>query len=501
MNASLEEELKQYYTQFVSDHQRLRDELLTRLPAVTQPLSRRRSVVRTRAFRVCAGLAASVAVALLVGYPAFAPSQPLYARVLESLKAARSIHLVAQRWELGRLAETVEIWYDRDRGTAEKVQSHGRTTLRLDDGTHQWCHQSGDLEAFRTQSVGPLAHLMECLNPEKLLKNAKPDPSGDTAIDGAPCRLYRLTTPDQTIRGSVWIDADFRARRYLEQVLRNDKWTDVERIEVAYDLPVDPDRFARNFGPDVKVVDAAGLLEERFSPAKAIYRKESMGLMVAVHELRRVDDKTALVVFSTRATEETVRRLGPIRSRVNGKHLNGSVSYGDLNFIVRGKRDERTHQWIGGFRTVPLAYCCHDGVKIEWILVRATDARPARMEALEFGGILHTSIGLAEERRRAGLPTYEEFKPMALLPLAEPALTLFEAVGGVYRETRLLAPWAFQVSLCLGTRPFTEKEIAESVAQGQPEEEARKLRASRIASPAEISLKDYRAEVNANIGE
>lgn len=188
-----------------------------------------------------------------------------------------------------------------------------------------------------------------------------------------------------------------------------------------------------------------------------------------------------------------------IRSRANGRDLNGSLTYGDLNLVVRGKRDERTRQWLGGFQTVTLARCCHDGIRIEWALVYPTGPWPARFDALEFGGILHTRLALAEDRTKAGLPTHEVIQPLVVLPLREPKLAVGEAIAKVYHETRLLAPWAFQVSLDLGTRPLTDKEITQRVALGESEAELRRESIGRSASAGTISLENYRTEVEAHL--
>ena len=86
------------------------------------------------------------------------------------------------------------------------------------------------------------------------------------------------------------------------------------------------------------IVEAENVFEERFALETAICTQESLGMIVAVHEVERVEDDMCFVTFSTRASEDTIRRHGPIRSIENGRHKNGSVAYGDFNFYMPGKR-------------------------------------------------------------------------------------------------------------------------------------------------------------------
>ena len=220
-------------------------------------------------------------------------------------------------------------------------------------------------------------------------------------------------------------------------------------------------------------------------------------MVVAVHEVKRVEDDMCFVTFSTRASEDTVRRLGPIRSIEDGRHQHGSMAYGDFSFHVEGERVGENGWQVHQLMTLATYY--KDGTEVHWALVIQKGTWPEHVDTFEFGGSVNTRMALREEREKQGLPTYKRFNPMTILPLPQHSTPLEDIVEQVYGETCLLEPFAFQLSLNLQSQPLTEQEVQQHIQMGGSEREARSLKRVPVVSPSRISLENWEADVRKNI--
>jgi hypothetical protein len=275
------------------------------------------------------------------------------------------------------------------------------------------------------------------------------------------------------------------------------EWRQTTLAEARYDVAIHTDSFRPNFGDEVKIVEAENLFEERFAVETAIYSQEALGMVVAAHEVKRVEDDMFFVIFSTRASEDTVRRLGLLRSIENGKHKNGSMAYGDFNLYLPGKRvGENERQF---YQPMTLATYYKDGTEVHWALAIPKGRWPKHVDTFEFGGSLNTRFALWEEREKQGLPTYKRFYPMTILPLPRQSTPLEDIVEQVYRETGLLEPFAFQLSLRLQSQPLTEQEVQQHIKGGGSEDEARALKTVPVVSPSRITLEKWEADARANV--
>ena len=341
MNAQIDQELKNYGEQFHQDHDRLRGELMESLPPLATPVT---PTSRSRRWAVpsLVGIAASIVVAIVVCLSVFSRSTSLYAKALEALRESRTVHIVGRELQDDQWVKRAEVWYDKDQGVREWSQSGNRTTIRIDDGTFQWHHVLGRTSAIRSHSVDPVGlAVAKALLPSKaVMEQFEPDPTGDREIAGVPCRMLAYTNDAKTYRTHLWMDSRYRLHRSEKYRLVEGQWRQTDLAEARYDLAIRTARFQPDFGDQVKIVEAENLFEERFAVETAIYSQEVLGMVVAVHEVKRVEDDMCFVTFSTRASEETIRRHGPIRSIENGRHRNGSIAYGDFNFHVPGKRVE-----------------------------------------------------------------------------------------------------------------------------------------------------------------
>jgi hypothetical protein len=498
MNAQIDQELKGHCERFRRDHDRLRDELMESLPSLATPAAPR-SRSRRWAAPSLVGMAVGIAVAAVVYFSVFSNSTSLYAKAVTALQKAQTVHIVGRERQGDQWVKVMEVWYGKDRGVRELRQSGDQTAIRIDDGTFQWHHVLGQTSAIRSRSVDPVGSVVaKVLLPSKdVMRQFKPDPTGDRAIDGVPCRMLAYTNDAKTRRTHLWIDGRNRLLRSEKYRLIEGQWCQTVLAEAQYDVAIRTATFLPDFGDQVKIIEAEHLFEERFSVETAIHSQEVLGMVVAVHELNRVEDDMFFVTFSTRASEDTLRRFGPLSSIEDGRHKHGSNAYGDFTFRLPGKRVSEKEWQV--YQTMELATYYKDGTRVHWALVIQKGTWPEHVEEFEFGGIVHTRMALREEREKRDLPTYKQFYPMIVLPLPEHSTPLEEIMEQVYHETCLLEPFAFQLSLHLQSQPFTEQEVQQHIRQGHSEHEARLLSSVPIVSPRRISLEQWKADVYGNI--
>ena len=496
MNETINDQLESFAKQFHDDHDRLRGQLIDSLASSAPPVARR---VPKRVFsgvRICAGL--SAAAIIVVCFLVFSSPRSLYGKVLKGLKSVSSAHVIGRSLHDGQWTTEVEIWYDRNCGVYEWRQSSTmpQPQIRIDDGSNQWHYVVGRNRAIQLPSSDPVGLMAKALqfSPERL-NSLTPDPTGDCTIDGAPCRMFARTNPEKTYRMRLWIDQSNLPRRNERQQFKNGTWVTTRSLEMQYDIPIDPKRFRPDFGKDVQIVKTAGLFDSMFSLETALYHQEAIGMIVAVHQFKQIDDRRFLVVYSTRPSQQTVRRLGPLVSIVNGKHKNGSVTYGSFNLFLPSKRLPGYPMYFPN----DLATYWRDGVEIHWTIIQPTKPWPKNMKTFPFSGQLITDATLRQERKDAGLPTHANYYPLTELALPKQRTPLDEALEQVYEETCLLEPHAFQLDLFLGTRPLTEKEQQQWIKDGHPETEVKNLYHCITSRPSGISLEQFKEKVRAKL--
>jgi hypothetical protein len=93
-------------------------------------------------------------------------------------------------------------------------------------------------------------------------------------------------------------------------VSKDGKWASRSLAVVHYDVPVDRQQFEPPATKPAATFDAAAWLAKDASPEDALARCEALGMILAVHEVRRADDGTLLVRSSIRPTAETLKQFG-----------------------------------------------------------------------------------------------------------------------------------------------------------------------------------------------
>jgi hypothetical protein len=491
MNPQNENMLRQYHEQFTQDHARRREELIAQLSSFKQsplPATTRRT---KRVLKSFLGAAAGIAALLVLWLTFFSGPQTLSAQVLEAFKKAQSVHLVRKIWKDGGWIPGGEVWYQHGHGVREEHVRAKQKFVRIDNGTYQWRYDSSNNLAVRLKSISPMGLAAEAINPEKILDRSKRDPAGDAEIQGQPCRMFTAVNEKQTVRCMVWIDEENRLLRYKEQNLKDGQWVEDEWIEAYYDVPVQAALFEPNFGENVKIVESDKFLDEHFNPQKAIFVKEIQGHILALHQLRRVDDRTVFLVYSTRPTDETLRKFGL---------PSGSLSYAEFTLYTPAKRIGNDKWQVS--QPVELAAFHQEGIEIHWALLLLQGEWPEKIDTFNFGGRFYTRGPLQEELKQANKTAYQDFQPLATLPLPPETMSLDDVIASVYQETSLCQPFAFQISLYLQKQSLTEQEIQEHIKRGVPEWEARSLSRRLTSVPNKISpeafgkaIKEYLAQL------
>ena len=377
----------------------------------------------------------SAAAVIIVGlFLLFNNSQTtLYAQVMEAFQQAKTIYAVGYSFEDGQKKKSVELWYQRDLGLRMEEIRNDKAHTRLDDGRYEWEYAQGNKFAIQMESTQKIQLPGEITEPSRYLKKCTRDPDGDMEIDGAPCSLYTSTHPGDderpAVRSMMWVDAQMRFRRYEEHEFVNNLWRKVELATISYDRPIERKRFKAEFGPDVVILKPQDAIEDLFPLEGAIATKQVMGLVFAVHELKRNGDYT-FTTCSIRPTEDTRRNYTPDDNR-----------YGEFYLTSWWERKKN-----GDLEQRPYAHTTLGNYQVDDILVRSyaslSKARwPGVDNEFELSVRISPSRGLKKlllEKGQAGQP--EVFRPLSILPLPNKDTTVDEIAANIYDKAKLMAP-------------------------------------------------------------
>lgn len=413
--------------------------------------------------------AAAIIVAALLGIHFIGNplgSNVTFAQAVESMKKARTIHAVGYALQDGRMRKANEIWYERGAGIklAWTYKEEGRVVI--DNGQWRWEHRQGDHFAVRNKSLGIDNLPGEITEPSRYLDKCVRDSAGDMVVDGVLCELYVGSYPNKpdSTRLMFWIDQERRPRRFEEKVLENGIWKIIELGQVEYDIAFDHSVFDPNFGqgvdtvngPDfdsdlgagVDIADGAEFLGAHFSLEKAIFTKEEMSLIFAVHELKRCQNDVIFAVTSLRPSEQTLKDIKSEDLRVH--------NYGDYEF---GSCWERNDGRDTSYSPIQLGWIYHGGLMVKWTVFVPNGFEAGQVTQCKFD-LYYLTVGkLAMKRTEAGLPVRERFKPIATLPLPDEQVSLENLVGEAYDVVELFEPIVAEESLTLKEIPFTDAEM------------------------------------------
>ncbi len=507
MNDKLERNLKHYHEQFTRDYRVPRRRLLDDVadakaaPAESVPPERRFDK-RKWLLPTTLGAAATILIGLTIGSILFGSPRSLYAKAVKAIAKARSVHAVGKTMRDGQWQTTFEVWYDRERGVAEWSSYFDDQVLRIDDGTHQWLYRSQTGKALRTKSKDAMGPVAELLDFDKLFEHREQwerEPAEDKNINGIACRVYVaiIDTPNpnsEKIRSRLWFDDRERLHRAEEHWFRDGRWHDDEQVTISYDLVIDSGRFEPSFDENVVVVDTSQVLEDRFNLEDAIFTTERMGLVFAMHELKRVEGGDMYLVHTTRPAQATIDRFGRILS-----HRDGTKVYG--TFVL-----EAPYELIDGqrcyYQPMSLATQFLDGMRVEWLVLLQKAGRPLGTETCKFIASVYTREKLQKRYKDAGEPWYINGEHLGELRLPTESVSMDDVVRAVYDEASLLNGVGgrfTEVALILKPGPLSERQQQEEIERGTDREKVKQMMRGRRTAPDKIQFDAYRREIDSYI--
>lgn len=438
------------------------DEVMNRIEhAPVQPGSKQKrtfglgSIIMNKSF---IKTAAAILVIGSVWLLFFQGNSTLYARVVRAMERARTVHAVGYRRVGGELVWGNEMWYARGEGFRMSWEQSGTKHVVIDNGRHRWVYQAGQDFAGQSKSVTAEMLPREITETGRYIDRCALQRETDAVIDGFACDLYVGSYPDKpdTTQLMYWVDRELRPRRFEERVLEGRAWVTVERVEIAYNVEIDPAVFRPDFGTGVRIVDEEKVLEERFSLDEPLFQQEEMDLVFAVHEVKRCEGDLIYVVSSLRPNE-----------KLTGKYARKGITawnYGDYQFGASYERlgPDEHHS----FGPIELASFYQDGLLIRWtvFIPRGFAAGEVNEIPLELY-YLYASGSWAAERLEAGLEDRKRIKPITVLPLPDEAVTLESRLRETYGILELLKPMTADVRLQLTPVPFTDEEMEEFTRQ------------------------------------
>ena len=372
------------------------------------------------------------AAGLIAFWVTMSQPQTLYAQAMEALRQARTIHVVGWAWRDGVKTQRAEVWYEQGVGVKEVTSRKGKSRIRIDNGQYEWTYHQGQEYAVRGQSRDPVGLVEEVLDPMKFLKRARRDAGGDREIDGVPCELYVGEYPAGTKKYMVWLDGRKQIRRYEEEELIEGTWQPEELIVVTYDVPVDRTCFEPTFGQDVRVVVQEEVQGQIFALDKALYTKQVMGLVFAVHELHREGNRL-YVACSLRVPEETLEKVGR-DERSNGL----SNQYGDFQLTRWGQRDQAGNWQSRPYEIDTLGRVDHDGIEFKWCVLEPKGTWEGIDKEYELCTYIYTRGKLQEWYKEQGLPWHERFRPLVTLPLPQEQTSAEAIIEKIYAQFQAL---------------------------------------------------------------
>lgn len=405
--------------------------------------------------RAAMASAAGLVIGAAVWFGVMGHAATVYAQVIAALDEARSMHAIGYLWQEGDWAKGMESWYDPQRGAAQVNWQDGHVNnVQIDDGKSHWSFDAVGKTSVRYRSDDPKGVAQDMLELRQRSTNWQRDPSGDKTLAGVPTQMYAQTHWDGKSQGRIWLDAAMRPLLCQFGPIENGRFQPRKQVTVEYDVKIDPVRFQPDFGPDVRTIDGERLLSERFDLDKAIFKQELLGLVLAVHEAKRVE-AGVLVVYSIRPTEATNRELGQLISRKGA----GSKCYGDMQVDWSWKRTSDGKTIHHSYLMSDMASMALNGMNVAWCLMTPRGQAPESAEEIQLGARIYTRDKLQEKLKAQGRPWFQEFPSLTPLPLPGESLSLRQVVSQVYADAKMLAPVAAYVNLPSGAELTPQKTM------------------------------------------
>jgi len=386
--------------------------------------------------------AAVVLIGALGSYLFFGSNQTtLYAQVMEAFEQAKTIYAVGYTFEDNQMKKAIELWYQEGVGLRTEEIRDGKSLTRLDNGNYEWEYLEGNDFAVQTASRRKMHLPGEITEPSRYLKKSIREPEGDIEVDGSACKLYIHIHPgddgQSAVRSMMWIDEQMRFRQYEESKFADGVWRKIESATLSYDIPIKSELFATDFGLKIEIIKPQDLIKNLFPIEDAVATKEVMGLIFAVHELKR-NGSYIFTTCSIRPTEELrdrLRNYNPLDNKKDFEH------YGDIYLTSWWERKKN-----GDLMERPYTHTILGYYQVEDILIRCFASLPKA----EWPGVndeFELSVGISSMGKLRELLIEEgqsrntqEFRPLFSLPLPAEDTECDEIAANLYERAMLVAP-------------------------------------------------------------
>lgn len=369
----------------------------------------------------------------------------LYAQVIQGIDNARTIHVIGKDFADGQWQKGLEVWYQRGAGVVESRWENGIETLReIDNGKYAWQYFVGNELATRSKSIDPLGVVARILDTKSFKQRLERDTARDKTFHGIHLSAYSGTNPRATWGMTVWLDELKRLRHWEKRrLLDSGQWKKYRTGQVEYDVEIEANIFTLD--PDVRVVEVDTILEDIFDLEKATFREEVLGLVFAVHEVKRCEGGIIYLVSSVRPTDETRQKVRPRKAR---------PSYGNFSLsakLLGPAGQDHPYQRVG------LGNVQHADLYAQWDLFLPRELASEEPTNCELSVYVYTRGNLQKEIKVEGLPWHTRLKPEIALAARQNA-TLQSVLGEVYSTARALEPFT---GVVLDIKPLrhTDKEM------------------------------------------
>jgi hypothetical protein len=424
----------------------------------------------------------AVAAVIMAGvFLFFVSSQrSLYAQVTKSIESAKTIHVISESLKDGKWSKTSEVWYGADQGIVESSWKNGeRSHIRIDNGQYMWIYNQGNSFAKRSKTVDPIGVAKKILNTEKFKNDAVREPSKDKVVNSVNYSAYTLSNPKKTWQMTSWLDDNNRVRCWEKmRLLESGQWRKYRIAKVTYDIELDSKVFLPDFGKDVEIFEVGKKMVGHFKLDEAIFIKEELGLVFAIHELVKCD--AGLMAVSSIRPADKWKHLAKTRE--------GRIAIYNYASYQFGSNWRRIGKYGRGHSSEPIsmAVLYQSDLEVQWTFFMPRGFDLQDEDKWEFEVYLNTHGKLAEERKQAGLPVRERFKPMGSVDLPEESTSLNEILNKIYLAASELEPFTNYGKLTLKSIPFTDEEMDAYVKEHPNSGETREYRSGDRSKSARL---------------
>ena len=245
------------------------------------------------------------------------------------------------------------------------------------------------------------------------------------------------------------------------------QWQLDEQIDIEYDVAIADERFRANF-PNARLIDRTVLMKP-FAMSDVVASGEKLGVLIGIHNVRRLDDDAVFVMSTSRPTEEVERRMGKVDPHRDGY----GARYGNYQWGSNGRRLS-DHTWQEGVYPIELARWNHAGVGYHWVLLLNASRMLKDDNTMPIGLHVYSRGKWQDVLKKEGKPWYKsQATDVLTMPVPEPTNSLDDVLNDVYQQILTMGDGTRSSPvLNMGSKKWSKERIAKEVAGGMSEHEA-----------------------------